>query len=651
MKNIVAMTMLLSLCSGFLTAESYIIKSPDEKLSVTVEVKDDITFSVSLNNETILEPSGINMVIDGKNLGKSPKVQKVIRKTVLNSISPVVPRKYKELVNHYHEMSIQFRGNYSLVFRVYDEGVAYRWETRFKKSVKVNSELAAFVFNSDHKIWFPEEESMFSHQEREYKYIPLSGIDENMFCSTATLVDIGDNRKVFISEAELYDYPGMYLRKYNEYGLQGIFPHFPLKTEQKNDRDIPVVEYADFLAETSGNRSFPWRVLLITENDAQLIESEIIYKLSDSVKLDDVSWIKPGKVAWDWWNANNIYGVDFRAGINTETYKYYIDFASGYGIPYIILDEGWYNLENILSVADGMDVEELVRYGQEKNVGIILWTTWKALDDQLEEALNQFEKWGIKGIKVDFMQRDDQWMVNYYYKIAREAAKRKLLVDFHGAYKPTGMHRAYPNVISYEGVKGLENNKWSMLPSPEHNLIIPFIRMVTGPMDYTPGAMINGTKENFRIVFDQPMSLGTRCHQLALYVVFESPLQMLADNPSNYYREPECMEFLKEVPTTWDDTKVLHAKISEYIAIARKHGDRWFMGALTNWDSRSLELKLDFLEPGEYEIEIWKDGINADRYGADFAQMKQTVTNKSVITINMAPGGGWVAIVSRKGDI
>ncbi len=647
MKNLLTITALLSLCMSILSAETYTIKSPNEKLSVTVEINDDITYSITFNGETILGPSEIDMIVDAKNLGKDPKVQKVSRNTVLNTINPAVPRKYKDIINHYYELTIYFRGNYSLLFRVYDEGMAYRWETKMNKSIKVSGELTSFVFNDDHKIWFPEEESMFSHQEREYKYLSLSGIDENMFCSTAILVDLGKGRKAFISEAELVDYPGMYLQKYGDTGLQGKFPHYPLKTEQLNDRDIPVVEYADYLAVTSGTRSFPWRVVMITENDAQLIESEIIYKLSDPLKLDDVSWIKPGKVAWDWWNANNIYGVDFRAGINTETYKYYIDFASEYGIPYIILDEGWYDLDNIMSVAEGMDVEELIKYGKEKQVGIILWMTWKALDDQLEKALNQFEKWGVKGIKVDFMQRDDQWMVNYYYKIAREAAKRKLLVDFHGSYKPTGMHRAFPNVISYEGVKGLENNKWSMLPSPEHNLIIPFIRMVTGPMDYTPGAMINGTRENFRIVFDQPMSMGTRCHQLALYVVYESPLQMLADNPSNYYREPGCMEFLKEVPTTWDFTKVLHAKIAEYVAIARKQGDRWFMGALTNWDARSLEINFDFLEPGEYEIEIWKDGINADRFGSDFRYIKQTVNPDTVMTIDMAPGGGWAAVVNK----
>ena len=357
-------------------------------------------------------------------------------------------------------------------------------------------------------------------------------------------------------------------------------------------------------------------------------------------------WIslKPGKVAWDWWNWNNIYGVDFRAGINTETYKYYIDFASKYGIEYVILDEGWYKLGNLLNVVPEINVEELVTHGKAKNVGIILWVIWKTLDDQLEEALDQFVKWGVKGIKVDFMQRDDQWMVNYYYKIAREAAKRHLVVDFHGAYKPTGLIRTYPNVLTSEGVRGLENSKWSKDdPSPGHNVTIPFIRMLAGPMDYTPGAMINATTEQFQPIFNRPMSQGTRCHQLAMYVVYESPLQMLCDSPSNYLRELECMEFLSRVPTVWDDTRVLDAKIGEYILLARKSGNDWYVGAMTNWTARELEVDFSFLDAGNYNIEIYQDGINADRNAMDYKKVVRTVAKNEKLNIHLAPGGGWIA--------
>jgi len=300
-----------------------------------------------------------------------------------------------------------------------------------------------------------------------------------------------------------------------------------------------------------------------------------------------------------------------------------------------------------MSVVDDIDIEELIAYGKEKNVGIILWVVWKALDDKLTEALDQFEEWGVKGIKIDFMQRDDQWMVNFYEKIARECANRKLLVDYHGAYKPAGLHRVYPNVLSFEGVKGLENAKWSNLPDPEHNLTLPFIRMVAGPMDYTPGAMLNANKTNFHPVFSEPMSPGTRCHQLAMYVVFESPLQMLCDNPSNYCREPECMEFLSPVPSVWDDTKVLAAKVSDYIAVARLSGDTWYLGAMTDWDARNMEVPLDFLKPGEYTLQLWKDGVNADKHAADYKMETITVNNNSTLNIEMAPGGGWAGIIKK----
>ena len=388
--------------------------------------------------------------------------------------------------------------------------------------------------------------------------------------------------------------------------------------------------------------------MIITEKDEDLVKSELIYKLAPENVLQETDWIKPGKVAWDWWNANNIYGVDFEAGVNNNTYKYYIDFASKYGLEYIILDEGWYVLDNIMQLEKDIDVQELVDYGKEKNVEIILWVVWKALDDKLTEALDQFEKWGIKGIKIDFMQRDDQWMVNFYEKIASECAKRKLLVDYHGAYKPSGLNRKYPNVISYEGLKGMENCKWSAQPDPELNVTLPFIRMVAGAMDYTPGAMINATKENFSIVFTEPMSPGTRCHQLGMYVVFESPLQMLSDNPSNYYREPECMEFLEAVPSVWDDTKVLKGKVADYIAIARRSGDSWYVGAMTDWDARTLELDLNFLPEGNYKMKIWKDGINADKHAADFAMEEMVVTSTSTVKAKMASGGGWVAIITKE---
>ena len=648
-KIILSLVVVLFQLNGM--AKEYEVKSPSGDLAIKVAVDKNITYSVYLKDYEVIAPSVISMTLDnGVAFGVNPSVRKVKKDSHSGVINPVVSRKYKTLKDEYNEVRLDFKGNYSLVLRAYDDGVAYRWISGQKGDYKVKSEQSTYNFSKDYHIWFPEEKSVFTHQERMYKYIKLSEITTDRFCSTGILLDLDNGVKVYISEADLIGYPGMFLKGSadNPYGLVSKYAGYPLELDVRDDRNVPVTKHADYLAKVNGPKAFPWRAMIVTENDGQLIESELIYKLSTPLQLDDVSWIKPGKVAWDWWNALNIYGVDFKSGVNNDTYKYYIDFASKYGLEYVILDEGWYHLEDILSVVDEIDIPELVQYAKERNVGIILWETWKALDDKLEEALDQFQKWGVKGIKVDFMARDDQWMVEYYYRVAKEAAKRHLLVDFHGSYKPTGMNRAYPNVITYEGIQGLEHNKWSKNETPGHDVTLPFIRMVAGPMDYTPGAMVNATEKDFRIVFDEPMSQGTRCHQLAMYVVYESPLQMLADSPSKYYPEKDAMKFLSAVPAVWDDTKVLQAKVGNYVAVARKSGDKWFVGAMTDWTPRTLELKLDFLPEGEYNITIWQDGVNCDRHGSDYKMVTQSINSGDVINAKLGPGGGWAAIITRK---
>ncbi len=638
------------ICAANLFANDVSITSPSGKLSIKIEINEKVSYSVLLNDVVIISPSEISMTLDnGMVLGVNAKAGKAKTTSIENEIVPVIQRKYNKISDEYNLLTIPFK-NYSLEFRAYDEGVAYRWGVKSKNPFQVINEKATFAFPADHKIWFPEEESMMTHQEREYKYINLSEVTANRFCSTGMLVDCGNNIKVYISESDLMDYPGMYLKGSNENknALMGKFPGVVLETNQTSDRDVHPSKYADYIAECNGSRTFPWRVMIISEQDKELVESELIYKLAPENVIENTDWIKPGKVAWDWWNALNIYGVDFESGVNNDTYKYYIDFASEYGLEYIILDEGWYHLDDIMHVVDDIDVHELMEYGKRKNVGVILWVVWKALDDKLTEALDQFQEWGVKGIKIDFMQRDDQWMVNFYEKIARECAARKLLVDYHGAYKPAGLNRKYPNVLAFEGVKGLENVKWSNLPDPEHNVTLPFIRMVAGPMDFTPGAMLNATKQNYNSVFTEPMSPGTRCHQLGMYVVFESPLQMLCDNPSNYYREPECMEFLEAVPSVWDDTKVLDAKVGDYILMVRRSDEKWFVGAMTDWDARNLDLNLKFLPEGNYKMTAWKDGTNADKHAADYKKEEFKVTNTSNVKIEMAPGGGWVAILEKE---
>lgn len=643
--------MMLLLCAANVVysqqRKTYEIRSPDKTVELVVTVENEITYSVTVDGKTIVEPSGISMTVgDDQVLGRNPEVSDVRRHTVKQKIKPVIPEKFAIIDDHYNELAIAFKGNYSVLFRAYDNGVAYRFQTSLNRDLKVVSEQATFNFAGTNHVYFPQEESFFSHNERTYLHMQLDTVSTGRLASLPVLVATAGPR-VLIAESALRDYPGMWVKSSGGNTLNGTFPHYPLESQLQanSDRNVPVTKYAGYIANTEGNRSFPWRILAIAKKDSDLITNQLVYQLAEELQIKDTSWIKPGKVAWDWWNANNIYGVDFRAGVNTETYKYYIDFASRFGIEYIILDEGWYKLGNLLDVVPEMNLEELIAHGKKKNVGIILWVIWKTLDDQLDVALDQFEKWGVAGIKVDFMQRDDQEMVNFYWKVAAAAAKRKMLVDFHGAYKPSGLRRAYPNVITREGVKGLEHNKWSKDITPAHNLTLPFIRMVTGPMDYTPGAMINARPDNFRIIFTRPMSMGTRAHQVAMYVIYESPLQMMADSPSNYLKDSECAEFISRIPTTWEDTRVLEASIAEYLVIARKNGSYWYIGAMTNENTRKFTLDLSFLDDGDHVAEIIEDGINADRYGSDYRKVTRTISKGDSLTIKLAPGGGWAAIL------
>ncbi len=628
--------------------ESYTVVSPDGKIRVEVNIGNKIMFSVFHNQDMILTGSPISLTLkEGENPGVNPELDGVERETVDRIINPVVPHKNKIVKDHYNVMVLKFKNRYNIEFRAYDDGMAYRFVTSYSGKIIVKSEEALYKFNGNYKIYFPEEESFFSHNEREYIDTNLGNLTVENLSSLPLLVVTENGTNIVLTESDLEDYPGMWVRGESGNTLKGVFPGYPVDINQESDRDVPVTKRADYLAETAGSRTFPWRTMIITDEAGKLIESDMVFRLASPNRIDDPSWIKPGMIAWDWWNDLNVYDVDFKSGVNTETYKYFIDFAAANGIEYVILDEGWYKLGNLMDINPDIDMTELSGYAENKGVGLILWVIWKTLDDQLDEALDQFEKWGIKGIKVDFMQRDDQWMVNYYYKIAREAAERYLLVDFHGAYKPAGLRRTYPNVITREGVMGLEWCKWSDAVGPEHDVTIPFIRMVAGPMDYTPGAMDNAGKANFNSRFSRPMSQGTRVHQMAMYVVYESPLQMMADNPSNYMNNMECTNFITKVPVVWDECHVLHGSVGNYVVIARKKDDSWYIGGLNDWTARELSLDISFLGEGEFSIEVFKDGINADRNATDYIYEKFKVNSDDPININMAPGGGWVARISK----
>ncbi len=643
---------LLVLCVVLLTTavvaaaapSSFDLRSPDNRIEVRIRTAQHLRYDVLLKGRALLQDCPLSLDIDHNKLGVDPKVVSAKTRSFDQTVEPPVRQKFAKVRENYNEVRLEMEGGYSVVFRAYNEGAAYRFETSLPQpQVKVYGEEVRFNFPDDAIAFYPQEDTMFSHNERKYLPQRLSEIVPAFIATMPAVVDAGEGAKLAIAESDVEDYPGMWLRGTTGPALAGTFPPYPLKEKLEGDRDFRIVEAADYIAATSGTRTYPWRLVGIAERDADLITNQLVWLLAKPSQLQDTSWIKPGKVAWDWWNYNNLYDVDFKAGVNTQTYKFYIDFAAKYGLQYIILDEGWYKLGNVLDVVPDINMEELTAYAKEKNVGIILWVVWKTLDDQLIPALDQYAKWDIKGIKVDFMQRDDQLLINYYHKVCRETAKRHMLVDFHGGQKQITMTRTWPNMISGEGVRGMEWSKWSSDSEPKHNVTLPFTRMFLGPMDYTPGAMRNAAKTAFAPIFQQPMALGTRCHQLAMYVVFESPLQMLADSPSNYMREPEAMAFLGPIPSVWNDTRALDGKISEYVAVARRSGNDWYVGAMTDWTARELELDFSFLPDGNFSMEAYQDGVNADRQASDYKLVKLPVNRTTKLKVKLAPGGGWAA--------
>jgi alpha-glucosidase len=623
------------------------VASPDGRTTAQIATSGQLALSIAREGKQLLAPSAIALSVQGRGwLGRAPAVLDSRVREVNETIIPPVPEKRSKIPDRYRLLELKFAGDWGLEVRAYDDGVAYRFVTAFPETIRVMDEQAAFRFTEGDSVWFPEEESFLSHSERSYALLPVGSIADTQMCCLPAVVVTPAGTAVAVTEADLLDYPGLYLQGSGagQPVLRSLLPRYPAEEELVEDRTRKVTRREEFLAVTRGTRSFPWRVFGIADREADLVSNDIVYRLGSPCAIGDTSWIRPGKVAWDWWNANNLAGVPFKSGINTETYKHFIDFASSHEIEYVIFDEGWSAPSDLFQVNPAMDLQALFTHARKQDVGIILWVTWNALEARMTEALDRFAAWGVKGIKVDFMQRDDQKMVNFYETVAREAAQRKLLVDFHGSFKPTGLSRTYPNVLTREGVKGLEHNKVSADVTPAHDVTIPFTRMFAGAMDYTPGAMVNASRESFRPVFEQPMSQGTRCHQLAMYVVYESPLQMLCDSPTRYALEPEMMEFLSAVPTTWDETVVVDGKIGEFIAVARRKDDTWYVGAMTDWTPRELTLDVGFA--GECEVISYEDGINADRYGSDYQMRKSIIREGHPVTVRLAPGGGWVGVLS-----
>ncbi len=628
------------------SSEQYELHSPDGMVAVRVEVAEEVAFTVLVEDKPVVEVTRLALTIaDDAVLGANAHVTGINRDIVSRKVRPAIREKCAVIQERYNELKLTFEEDFALAFRAYDEGVAYRFSTSLPGEVVVHAEHVSFTFGDGATIICQKEEDFRSSYEQPYSTGTVEALTAEDLCCLPVLVTPERGPRVLITESDLRDYPGLWLRGTDKSSLEAAFAGYPLEESYEGNAYVQgrVTKHAEYIARTEGIRTYPWRVLAIARQDGDLITNQLVYLLASPLKLDDVSWIKPGVVTFDWWGRRNIYGVDFKAGINTATAKYFIDFASEFGFKYFLFDDGWSDGADLFKVNPDLDMEAVCAYAKEKNVGVMLWVIWATLDRQCEQALDQFSKWGIKGIKIDFMNRDDQKMVDFYHRIAKEAAKRDMVIDFHGAYKPTGLRRAYPNVLTREGLIEVEQNGWSDRANPEHHTLLPFIRMVAGPMDYIPGTMNNAQKQNFRPVGDRPMGLGTRAHDIALFVVFESPLQMLPDSPSDYYRERECTEFIAEIPVEWDETRVLDARVGEYVVLARRRGQEWFVGAITNWEPRPFDLKLDFLDSGSYEMELIRDGANAATRAIDYKKETQKVTPEQTIHIDLAPGGGWVA--------
>ena len=639
--------------------KSYELSSPDGTVRTVVTIGDDVNYSVWKNSDQLLNPSVISMdLMDGSSYDASVKLQKVERSTVDNTLDALFYKKDKVREN-YNELKLRFR-TYDLIFRAYDAGVAYRFVSKAKAPFKVKGEIAEFSFPEDWNAYVPYvrarakgfENQFWNSFENRYENLPMSSWDTERLAFLPLMVQSPQGYKINIMESDLTDYPGMYL--YNSDGdstLEAVFPRHPKEVEQGGKYMLHgiVKSREEYIAEYDGATAFPWRIVNISTEDKEMLDNDLVWLLGAPADPSaDWSWVKPGKVAWDWWNDWNLTGVDFKAGVNNATYEYYIDFASRNGIEYVILDEGWaVNLEaDLFKVVPEIDLEKLVAYAAERNVGLVLWAGYWAFDKDMEKICEHYAKMGIKGWKVDYMERDDQIVVDFYTRAAATAAKYRQFIDFHGGYEPSGLNRTYPNVLNYEGVFGLEQMKWS---KPEVDMItydvtFPYIRMAAGPVDYTQGAMLNAGRK-YVPNRSEPMSQGTRCHQLGMYVTYESPFNMLCDTPIHYEREKECTDFIASVPTVWDETVALDGKVGEYVIVARRSGDVWYIGGLTNWDARDVELDLNALGAGGWNVEMFADGVNVEKNAKDYKVVRTQNTDK--LKVRMASGGGFAARLTR----
>ena len=667
--NAKLITPILALCCLPLSAKVYTVQSLLGDMVVNINVDKSITWDITKGKTLVLKPSVISLQTDRQTFGVNPKVRKA---TVHN---------YKNDDNGGYQQLLLSCNGYDVEFRVYLNAAAYRIIPK-KMINKVVNETSEYRFAGDYQSFVPYvndnrggERWCYSF-ESYYDEAPLSKMYQDSLAITPLAVCLPEGKKAVVMEADVENYPGMYLLKgtsttasashaSSAYSLHAAFPPYPLKEAigGYNRLNLVPTERANYIAEKVTR--LPWRIVLVTDEDKQLVGNDIAKLLGAKCRIKDTSWIKPGKVAWDWWNNTNITGVDFRAGINTETYKYYVDFAQKNGLEYIIIDEGWSDPEDLLIFSDKMDMAGIINYAKQNGVGVILWSSWRNLiqrgHEKMEEIMKYYGDMGVKGFKVDFFDRDDQKAINSVYEVAECAAKHHLLLDFHGM-RPFGVQFAYPNIVNFEGVKGLEHSKWEprvgdgpLHDQPRYDVTIPFLRALPGCFDYTPGAMMNAVRSQFFGNNDHPMSQGTRVHQMAMYTIFDAPLQMLADSPTKYMQNQECTDFIAQIPTVYDQVVPLDGKLGEYVVVAKRKGARWYIAAMNNWQARDLTVDLSLLikmnetnnklEKLNGRANIFADGINADREATDYKHTQRQINSDDKLQIHLAPGGGWTAIV------
>ena len=647
---ILSLLLLIGNASFAAKEKKYVLSSPDGTLKVEISAGNELAYQVMHGNDTILSHSNIGLVLEnGTIVGKTPRITGERRRKIKDNIESPFYR-FKEFVATGNELDLKLKGGFGIIFRAYNEGVAYRFYTTQSSDIIIKEEQAEFNFKEDYTAYLPyttnDKKPMAMAYQNVYDVTPLSKAQPKLAFLPVT-VDCG-SVKLTLLESDLEAYPGMFVQsQQGKYGLKGVFAPYPAKTDFSPWRKQEyVTETTDFISRSRGSRSYPWRVLAITEKDTDMPVNNLVYALASPNRIGDTSWVKTGKVAWDWWNDWNLKGVPFKAGINMDTYKYYIDFASRNGIEFIVLDEGWYDPKSgdMLTVIPELDLPELIAYGKSKGVEIVLWTVFNVLDSQLEAACKKYADMGIKGFKVDFLDRDDQTAVEMVYRIAEMTARYKLTLDLHGIYKPTGINRTYPHIINFESVFGMEEVKWTDIKNnmPLYDVTFPYIRMMAGPVDYTPGAMRNATKADWRAMYYTPASMGTRCHQLAAYIVHDSPFTMLCDAPTNYLNEQECVDFIASLPVEVDSTFIASGELGKYIVTVRKKDVNWYIGGMTNWDERDVQLDFSFLPEGmSYTAVLFKDGVNANKQAEDYRKETIRIDKDSRLTLHLASGGGF----------